>query len=121
MEIPTELYTIDSLFSLTGSATAVWIITSVAGYLLELKNSVKIKKWLGFALSMLFALLGATLVQEKSFLIWIVAVVNGFVIYFTAVGANTIIGKTLGEGQITKPPVKETSSGKRGNFTELWW
>ena len=46
-----ELYTVNTLFTLGGAATAVWVITSVIGYLLEPKDSKKLKKWLGLFLA----------------------------------------------------------------------
>jgi len=124
MQIPNDFYTVGTLFSLTGSATAVWIIISVIGYLLESKDSRKLKKWLGLILSLLLALLGATLVTEQSPLTWVVAVVNGFFIYFTAVGANTIVAQATNGGETAHPFVRETGASRkraRGNFTEPWW
>jgi hypothetical protein len=38
MEIPKEFYTPGTLYTLTGSSTAVWIITSVIGYVIEPKK-----------------------------------------------------------------------------------
>lgn len=123
MEMPKDFYTVSTLFSLTGSATAVWIITGVVGYLLEPKDSKKLKKWLGLVLSMVLALLGATLVAEQTALTWVVAVINGFLIYLTAVGANTIVGRAARGEEVDsfwRPP--DTSGrGERGSFTELWW
>lgn len=124
MQALNNFYTIDTLLTLTGSATAVWIITSVVGYLLEPRNSEKVKKWLGLFLSLVLALLGATTVQEQTLLTWLVAVVNGFVIYLTAVGANTIRAQTTNGGETAHPFVRETGASRkraRGNFTEPWW
>ena len=121
MNIPNSFYTIETLFSLTGSATAVWIKTSVTGYVLELKNSRKFKKLLGLTLSISLALLGVTQIQEKTSLTWVVAFINGFLIYLTAVGANTI---TASGSEPERAPIRETSvSGRtlRGEFTERWW
>lgn len=123
MEIPKDFYTTTTLFSLTGSATAVWIITSVFGYLLEPKDSKKIKKWLGLILSLALALIGVTEVTDRTGITWVVAVVNGFLIYLTAVGANTIVGQG-DSGNGTSSPMKETSAvgqKQRGRFTEQWW
>jgi len=47
MEIPNDFYTAVTLFSLSGSSTAVLVITSVIGYLLEPNDSRTLKKWLG--------------------------------------------------------------------------
>jgi hypothetical protein len=127
MDIPKEFYTPATLGTLTGSATAVWIITSVIGYVLEPKDSKKLKKWLGLVLSLALSLLGASQLTEHTLMIWVVAVVNGFLIYLTAVGANTIVGQGGGGA----PPVDELPAvvrptgadgrTERGGFTERWW
>ncbi|HEU0179710.1 MAG TPA: hypothetical protein VFV58_36225 [Blastocatellia bacterium] len=123
MAIPQDFYTTATLFSLSGSASAVWIITSLMGYLLESKASKQFKKWFGLILSIALSLLGATLVKEQQSLTWVVGVVNGFLIYITAIGANTITEKAATAGRPRKRPVRETSADKagRGNFTEAWW
>ncbi len=120
MIIPDNFYTAATLLTLGGSATAVWLITSVIGYLFEIKQSRKLKKWLGIVLSLALALAGATQVQDRALLNWIVAVVNGFLIYLTAVGANTIVSGVAQEE--SKPPVRETGRKRaRGSFIESWW
>ncbi len=124
MQIPNDFYTVATLFSLTGSATAVWIITGVIGYLLEPKDSKNLKKWIGLILSLVFALLGSTLVEERSPLIWVVAVVNGFLIYLAAVGANTVVARATTGDEAVQHTVRETSASSkeaRSNFTEPWW
>jgi uncharacterized membrane protein len=123
MAIPQDFYTTATLFSLSGLASAVWIITSVIGYLLESKASRQFKKWFGLILSIALSISGATLVKEQQQLTWVVAVVNGFLIYITAIGANTITEKAATAGGRRKRPVRETSAdkAKRGNFTEAWW
>src|SRR5579864_7397366 len=120
MKIPDSFYTVATLFTLGGSATAVWLITSTIGYLFGVKDSQRLKKWLGIVLSLALALVGATQVQDRSILTWIVAIVNGFLIYLTAVGANTNVSSASEE---PKSPVRETGRRKkvRGSFSEPWW
>jgi thiol:disulfide interchange protein len=126
MEIPKEFYTTATLYTLTGSATAVWIITSVIGYVIELKDGKKLKKWLGLILSLALALIGASQLPDRTSGTWVVAVVNGFLIYLTAVGANTIVGQggEIPPGGGPPAPVRETAAKRRkdrGGFTERWW
>jgi drug/metabolite transporter (DMT)-like permease len=122
MKVPNDLYTAATLFTLTGSAAAVWAITSVIGYLLELKESRRVKKWLGLVLSLGLALIGASQVQASSALTWTVGIVNGFLIYLTAVGANTVTAEAAHAKRTPESPVRETGRRrKRGSFTEPWW
>ena len=121
MEIPNELYTVSSLFTFSGLATAVWIITSVLGYLVGIKKAKIIKKWFGLVLALVLALLGATLVENPTMLTWVVAVVNGFTIYLTAVGVNTVVDYQSSTAR-SKSPIKETAAEKaRNHFTDLWF
>lgn len=119
--MPKDFYTISTLFSLSGSAMAVWMITSVLGDLLGAKFGTGIKKWLGLLLSLLFSLLGLTLLPERNLLIWVVAIVNGFLIYLTAVGLNSVVAQPGSGDRKQRSPVRPTSGGERGGFTESWW
>ena len=124
MDVPNELYTLDSLFSLTGSATAVWMITSVIGYLIEPRDSRALKKWFGLFLALALSFLGTSRVGNPTFLTWGVALVNGFLIYLTAVGANTIVAQSAASTGSVQPPVRGTSignKGKKGGFAEAWY
>ena len=126
MDIPNDFYTTGTLFSLTGAATAVWIITSVIGYVMDVKDSTRIKKWLGLALSLILALLGATQVQDRTSMTWVVALVNGFLIYLTAVGANAVVSHSVNPDPVRKyaapsEAVNVAGGRPRGDFIEPWW
>ncbi|NQT80162.1 MAG: hypothetical protein HQ555_07225 [Candidatus Aminicenantes bacterium] len=123
MALPEEFLTTSTLFTLGGSATAVWIITGVIGDLFESEISEKIKKWIGLILSLAIVLLGATFVKEPTMLTWVVAVVNGFLVYATAVGINTVMSKRLVREEIRKLQTRETRGGEkktRGKFRDRW-
>ena len=121
MNIPQELYTVDSLLTLAGSSAAVFIITSVVGYLIGPKNSPLVKKWLGLVLALGLALLGITQVTNPTVGTWAVAVVNGFLIYLTAIGANIITATAT----TTKPRDRSLDSTPQpaspGSFGESWF
>jgi len=127
--IPGDFYTIDSLFStLLAGATGVLIVTGAVGHLLGSRVKREFKRWMAMILSITFAMIAAALGQEQSPLIWVVAAINGCLIYLTAVGANTLIAHAFnGENNGRKAentPVRETSAarkGLRGSFTEPWW
>ncbi len=121
MQLPNEFYTIETLFTLTGATTGVWVITSVIGYLIPGLSS-NIKKWLGLVLAFVFVFLGVAFGQDKSPLIWVVAFVNSFLVYLTAVGANTITAHAASRGSNDDGPFRPVGrSSKRGGFSEPWW
>ena len=123
MKLPEDFFTAATLFTLTGLATAVWIITSVIGYLFESQNIQKWKKWIGLILSLAFVILGASLLEEKNTLTWVVAVVNGFLVYLTAVGINTVVSERPARGETRKPVTRDIGVDEkkpRGRFRDRW-
>ncbi len=122
MEVPKDFFTASTLFTLGGSATAVWIITSVIGYVMDSQSSQKLKKWIGLILSLVLTLLGASLLADPDPLKWVVAVVNGFLVYLTAIGINTVVSPAAPRGG--QLPIRETGAGgksNRGRFAERWF
>ena len=123
MELPKDFFTISTLFTLGGSVTAVWIITSAIGYLFEFEISEKIKKWIVFILSFAIVLLGATLVKEQNIVTWVVAVVNGFLVFLTALGLNTLVSARLVREETRKLPTRDAKvveKKTRGKFRDRW-
>jgi uncharacterized membrane protein YqgA involved in biofilm formation len=119
MGLPNDFYTISSLFTLSGSSMAIWIITSVLGDLFKRRIKKETKKWIALALSFVFSLLGATLLTDRNLLVWVVAIVNGFFIYFTAIGLNTL---TSQESTRRASSIRKTSADENMNsFFESWW
>ena len=110
MEIPKEFFTPETFFTLSGCSTAVWLTTGAIGYLFEYKISLMIKKWIAFGLSMLFAMLMASILPDKTIVSWVIAGVNGILIFVTSVGVNTIVSQT--PLSINESPIKKTSAGK---------
>jgi hypothetical protein len=119
MGLPNDFYTVSSLFTLSGSSTAIWIITSVLGDLFKSGLKKGTKKWIALILSFVFSLLGATLVTDKNLLVWVAALVNAFFIYFTSVGLNTVTSKS--NARKSSPIRKTGASGSTNNFFESWW
>ncbi len=123
MELPEEFFSISTLFTLSGLSLAVWIITSVIGYLFESPNIEKIKKWIGLGLSFTLVLFGATLIKERTMLTWVVAVVNGFLVFLTAVGINTVASKRPVREETRQQPTRDAKVGEkktRGKFRDTW-
>jgi hypothetical protein len=103
MEVPTELYTTSSLFTLGGSVSAVWIVMSVLSNVFGPQKIKKLKKLLGLILSVGIAILGAAFLEEQTFLTWVVAVFNGLLIYMTAFGINAGVSGRPVKEEAPKP------------------
>jgi hypothetical protein len=114
MQLPNDFYTQTTLFTLSGSSMAVWLITSVLADVFGSKMR-KYKKIIALILSIGFALLGASLIADRNIITWGIAVINGFLIYSTSVGINTIMNKSV------KRPPTQLTSGNAHSFLESWW
>lgn len=81
------LFTITSLLSLQGSATAATLVPNVFMYLLG--DSFKPKaKWVSFLIAMALQFLVAYLVPKHDIVTWIIAFFNGLLVFASAVGIN---------------------------------
>jgi hypothetical protein len=81
------LFTLQSVLSLQGAAAASLLIPNVLGYLIG-PAFQPYQKWAAFIVAMALALLVAGLAPEKKWTKWLVAVLNGFLIFASAAGLN---------------------------------
>jgi hypothetical protein len=83
--IPGDLFTSASIITLTGATGAVYVI---CGALQRAFNFNP--KWLALAISVLIALAGAHATQPRMLVSYLIAIVNGCLIYCTATGVNSV-------------------------------
>jgi hypothetical protein len=114
MQSPNDFYTSGTLFTLLGSSSATWLITSVLSDIFGYKIK-KYKKLIALIISIGLTLLGASLSTDRSFSAWIIAIINGFLVYATSVGVNTVASKST-----KRIPVQPTG-GSDNSFLESWW
>lgn len=110
-----SFFTIESLVSLQGSTAAILLVTNVLGYLIG-PNFDKYKKWLAFGLSLVFAYTVAALAADAGFVKWILAFLNGFLIFASAAGLNEMAG---GRSLRTAPLALPASGPKK--FFASWF
>ena len=114
MQLPNDFYTPSTLFTLSGCSLVVWLITSVLVDIFGSKMK-KTKKLFALFLSLVLALLGASLTSNPDLLTWVIAVINGFLIYASAVGINTITNKNVRRSSVNP------TSNNHSSFFESWW
>lgn len=85
-----SLFTKESLLTLQGSALVTLMVPNVLRYLIG-PDFAGFEKWVGFAIAMLLALLIASQASEKTWITWVLAVFNGFLIFASAVGLTTAL------------------------------
>lgn len=91
-EALSQLFTIESLLSLQGAATAAVLVPSVLLYLLG-DRFLPYAKWTSFVVAVMLAFLSALLAKEATGVKWIVALFNSFLIFAAAVGVNESLAK----------------------------
>jgi hypothetical protein len=86
-----DFYTIGALASLTGASSATLLVGNVAGYLL---GDVA-RRWIALvaALAISFILLNIS-IPSPEFPDWVIAFLNGLLIYTTAFGLNETAART---------------------------
>ena len=98
-----QLFTRDSLLTLQGGALAAWVVPTVLDYIFV----GKLPAWLLRLLSLLIALglsfYAVTLSDERGTWTWVVALLNGFLITFTALGLNKSAEKLFGRKAQAEP------------------
>ena len=136
MQIPNDFFTVTSIGTLAGASAAVVLVTSIIGYLFNLKTSQTVKKWLSLGLSFALSFLAVSLVEDKTTSTWVVATLNSFLIFATATGVNAIYGTAPAPAPSRAPAARTKSveftkgatmpkgvsvSKARGRFTDRWW
>jgi hypothetical protein len=101
MDTPTNinaLYTIQTLVSLQGAAGLCVIVPNILTYLLG-PTFKDYAKWVSFGLALFLALLGAAVANDPSWIKWVVALFNGFLIFGSAIGYNEMAARALRGGR----------------------
>jgi len=102
MKTLNALFTLESLLSLQGAAAAALLIPNVLTYLIG-PAFQPYQKWVAFVVAMGLAFLVAALASEKGWTKWVLAALNGFLIFASAVGINQTASAALAK-PLTPPP-----------------
>jgi hypothetical protein len=85
------LFTPESLMSLQGAALVALLIPNVLTYLIG-DPFRPYEKWVGFTIAMILAIFIATRSTEKGAMKWVIAVLNGFLIFAASAGLTDMLG-----------------------------
>jgi hypothetical protein len=113
-QLPTELYTPKTLYTLGGSSTAVWLFTTILASTFGVDTDRY--KWIGLCVAIVLSFIGAIALKKLNFSMGTVALFNGLLIYVTSVGINS-----LNEGI-----KKDKDNKKQSSFVPFlndtpWW
>ena len=83
-----QLFTVESLQSMQGLSFATWLISSV---LCLFVGKRKLLVTLGVAL--VLSVLATTMGEDRRWQLYVVAIINGFLIFFMAIGGNKVLAR----------------------------
>ncbi|OXA93796.1 hypothetical protein [Flavobacterium hercynium] len=118
--IPKEFFTLQSMLTLTGATGVVFVVSN------GLQRAFNFNpKWLALIIAEVLAIVGVITTKQYAISDFFVAIVNGFLIYSTAVGTNQITGKenqdqSLARGEVLPEGRKNLLPPKRA-FTSKWF
>ena len=84
-----SLYSVASLLTLQGAAAASLLVPNVLGMLIG-ETFDRYRKWTSFGVALVLAFVAAGLADEASWVKWVVAVFNGFLVFAAAMGVNQL-------------------------------
>ena len=117
MDVPTEFYTPQSILTLTGATGAVYVISAGLQHAFNFNP-----RWFALAISLVLAVAGAYATQPPVVGSYLIAIVNGFLIYCTAVGVNSVTAKPGDSAAVSKGVLRGgKSTSSRRNFRSSWY
>jgi hypothetical protein len=105
------LFTKESLAGLQGAAAATLLVPNVLTYLIG-NDFQPYEKWLGFAIAMVLSAMVALQAPKKGWTKWVAAILNGFLVYASAVGLNSAM---------SPPVMRGLAQGARPTFFHSWY
>ncbi|MGX5690348.1 hypothetical protein [Arcticibacter tournemirensis] len=90
-QLPNQLYSSNTLYTLSGAATAVWIICLVLSTVIP-PHILTVYHWrlIALTLSEFFAILIIFQKRDRKIDIWVIGIINGLLIFINASGINAV-------------------------------
>lgn len=118
--VPKEFFTAESIFTLTGATGVVYVVCGGLQRAFDFNP-----RWLGLAISLILAIAGTYVTQVHSVGAYLLAVINGFLIYCTAVGVNGVFAPGSGRSNETlksrRTDGEANDQTQHRRFRTAWW
>jgi hypothetical protein len=90
LQLPPDLFTTGSMLTLAGATLITSIITNTCQHAFNWNP-----KWLGLVVAIIVMLVGALLTPEAKAVNYVMAVINGFLVYASSAGIMQMSGRDL--------------------------
>jgi hypothetical protein len=115
VEIPKDLFTPESILTLTGATGATYVVCAGLQQALNFNP-----KWLALAIAQVLALAGTYATQPQDLVHYLIAIVNGFLIYCTALGVNSTLAPPSSGGPVSKGFTVPSAPPTQRGFLTRW-
>ena len=106
MSLPTEFFTFQSFLTLTGAASITFVVTGVVRHVTCDKFS---PRWFALLIAEMIAFIGVILTSKADLTMFCIGVLNGCLIYATALGISTVSGSFVEQSQEKEKVVTRAS------------
>ncbi len=112
-----DLFTIESFSTLAGASFGVYVVSNVIQYVFNFNP-----RWFGLALAFIFSFIGVFFSKQTGSVHYLIAFLNGFLIYASSVGIVQVTGKAdLPNNNVNKPYGSSQEAIKRRSFRTKWF
>ena len=91
MDVPKDFFTIQSMLTLSGSMGTTFVVCNGLQRAFDFNP-----KWLGLAVAQIIVLMGVYTSGGQNGIDYAIGVINGFLVFCTAIGATSAIGTVSG-------------------------
>lgn len=122
MELPSSLFTTQTLFSFAGAVIATALVPNVIASVATLPP--RTLRLIALIVAMILAFLMAFMADGADWIKWVVAFFNGLLIYLSALGANETLSRGMGRAPTPPPTIAGTAVGggtEKRKFFDTWF
>jgi hypothetical protein len=114
--LPSEFFTLQSMLTLTGATGVVFVISNSIQRVFDFNP-----KWLALLIAQILAIVGVIMTKQTAVSDFFIGIVNGFLIYSTAVGANQITGNPGPQNNVARGHMTTSKQTNERRFNSKWF
>ena len=116
VELPKEFFTLQSMLTLAGAAGATFVVCN------GLQKAFNFNpRWLALAVAQVIVLAGTSATGATRVIDYLVAVINGFLVYLTAAGGTDFAAGTGGAQPVARGAAAQAMPQQKRRFLTPWF